>query len=362
MIPVSEPLLGAEEWLNLKDCVETGWIAGGRYVEDFESQWAAYCGKRYGIAVSNGTAALQLALAALELPPGSEVIMPSFTIISCALAAVHNGLVPVLVDVDPETWCMDLEQLHGVLSKKTKAIMPVHMYGHPVDMETLMQFAETEGLYVVEDAAQAHGGEYQRWDNRGKTGSAGHLSCFSFYSNKLVTTGEGGMILTDADYWADKLRSLRNLCFGKSDDRFRHTGLGHNFRMTNMQAAIGVAQIKRLERNVIKKREIAANYRLLLDHPSIQHPVEREWGKNVFWMYGIVLDRPAKAVTDELRAKGIETRPFFRGLHEQPDLLVDGDHFPVTERLSENGFYLPSGVTLTLEQQKEIAKAVLEAL
>ncbi len=361
MIPVCEPLLGGEEWLNLRDCLETGWIAGGRYVEDFEQKWAAYCGKRYGIAVSNGTAALQLALAALELPPGSEVIMPSFTIISCALAAVHNDLIPVLVDVDPDTWCMDLEQLHGVLSRKTRVIMPVHMYGHPVDMETLMQFAEEHGLYVVEDAAQAHGGEYQWLENRAKTGSAGHLSCFSFYSNKLVTTGEGGMILTDADYWAEKLRSLRNLCFGKTD-RFQHTGLGHNFRMTNMQAAIGVAQINRLDRSVQKKREMAVVYRGLLDHPSIQHPVEREWGKNVYWMYGIVLDRAAKPVTDQLRAKGIETRPFFRGLHQQADLLVDGDNFPVTERLSENGFYLPSGVTLTQEQQKEVAQAILEAL
>lgn len=362
MIPVCEPLLGGDEWLNVRDCLESGWIAGGAYVEEFEQKWADYCGKRYGIAVSNGTTALQLALSALELPPGSEVVMPSFTIISCALAAVHNGLKPVLVDVDPDTWCMNLEQLQDVLTKKTRVIMPVHMYGHPVDMESLMQFAEANSLYVVEDAAQAHGGEYQRWDSRGKTGSAGHLSCFSFYSNKLITTGEGGMILTDADYWAETLRSYRNLCFGRGEDRFLHTGLGHNFRMTNLQAAIGVAQIKRLEQSVTAKRKLAQTYRGLLDHPSIQHPVEREWGKNVYWMYGIVLDRPAKPIIRALREKGIETRPFFRGLHEQPDLLVDGDEFPVTERLSQNGLYLPSGVALTLDKATRVANALLELL
>jgi perosamine synthetase len=362
MIPVCEPLIGDEEWQNLRKCVEDNWIAAGRYVQEFEQQWADYCGKRYGVAVANGTVALELAVAALELPPGSEIIMPSFTIISCALAAIRNKLQPVLVDVDPDTWCMDLEQLSQVRTNKTRAIMPVHMYGHPVDMESLMQYAESEGLYVIEDAAQAHGGEYQRWDGRGKAGSAGHMSCFSFYSNKLVTTGEGGMILTDADYWADHLRSFRNLCFGKGDDRFRHTALGHNYRMTDLQAAVGVAQIKRLDQNIKAKRKIAKLYHQLLDHPSIQRPVEREWATNVYWMYGIVLDRPAKPVIKALREKGIETRPFFIGLHEQPDILVDGDNFPVTDRLSRNGLYLPSGVALTEEQIRTVATTLLEIL
>lgn len=362
MIPVCEPLFGAEEWLNLRDCLESGWVGGGHFVEKFESDWSAYCGKRYGVAVSNGTVALQLALAALELPPGSEVIMPSFTIISCALAAVHNGLQPVLVDVEPDTWCMDLSQIEEAITPKTRAIMPVHMYGHPVDMENLMQLAETHNLHVVEDAAQAHGATYQRWDSRERAGQAGHLSCFSFYSNKLVTTGEGGMILTDADYYADKLRSLRNLCFGKGDNRFQHTGLGHNFRMTNMQGALGVAQIKRLDTCVAIKRKLADNYRKLLNHPSIQHPVEREWATNVYWMYGVVLDRPAQPVIAALRERGVESRPFFYGLHQQPDLFVSGDNFPVTEKLSTNGLYLPSGVTLTEHQQQRVAAILLELL
>ncbi len=362
MIPVCEPVLGSDEWQNLRRCLDDNWIAAGRYVEEFEKTWASYCGKRYGVAVANGTVALELAIAALELPPGSEVIMPSFTIISCALAAIRNGLQPVLVDVDPDTWCMDLTQLTEVRTDKTKAIMPVHMYGHPVDMESLMQYAESESLYVVEDAAQTHGGEYQRHDTRDKAGSAGHLSCFSFYSNKLVTTGEGGMILTDADYWADKLRSLRNLCFGKGDHRFQHTGLGHNYRMTDLQAAVGVAQIKRLEHNIKAKRKLAKLYHDLLDHPSIQRPVEMEWATNVYWMYGIVLDRPALPVIKALREMGIETRPFFTGLHEQTDIIVAGDNFPITERLSKNGLYLPSGVTLTAAQIETVAKALLEIL
>ncbi len=362
MIPVCEPLMGGDEWQNLRRCLENNWIAAGRYVQEFEETWAGYCGKRYGIAVSNGTVALELAVAALELPPGSEVIMPSFTIISCALAAIRNRLQPVLVDVDPETWCMDLTQLTDVRTDKTKAIMPVHMYGHPVDMEPLMNWAETERIHVIEDAAQAHGGEYQRLNDWHKTGSAGHLSCFSFYSNKLVTTGEGGMVLTDTDYWAEKIRSMRNLCFGRGDDRFLHTGLGYNYRMTDMQAAVGVAQIKRLDQNVKLKRRIAEQYSQLLQHPSIQLPIERTWATNVYWMYGVVLDRPAKPIIKALREKGIETRPFFRGLHEQPDILVDGDNFPVTERLSTNGLYLPSGVTLTPEQIQTVTTSLLELL
>lgn len=361
-IPVSEPLIGAEEWLNLKDCLETGWIAGGKYVTQFEQQWAEYCGKKHGIAVSNGTTALELAIAALELPSGSEVIMPSFTIISCARAAIQNGLQPVLVDVDPDTWCMDLSQLSSVLTHKTKAIMPVHMYGHPVNMAKLMAFADQEKLYVIEDAAQAHGAEYDISEGRKKAGYAGHLSCFSFYSNKLITTGEGGMVLTDVDYWADHIRSHRNLCFGKGNQRFYHTGLGHNFRMTDMQAAVGVAQIKRLESAVAKKRKIATNYLRLLNHPSIQHPVEQDWGKNVYWMYGIVLDRPAVPVMAALHDEGIETRPFFAGLHEQSCVTVDGDNFPVTERLSRNGFYLPSGVTLTDLQQRTVTDTLMRIL
>lgn len=362
MIPVCEPLIGAEEWINLRSCLESGWIAGGKFIDEFERKWATYCGRKYGVAVSNGTAALQLALASLDLPPGSQVIMPSFTIVSCALAAIHNGLRPLLVDVDPDTWCMDLTQLPDAMNPRVRAIMPVHMYGHPVDMENLMQFAATERLMVVEDAAQAHGAEYERWEGRSVAGGAGDLACFSFYSNKLITTGEGGMVLTDDPALAEHLRSLRNLCFGTGVNRFRHVGIGHNFRMTNMQAAVGVAQLTRLEQNVAAKRRNASRYRELLDHPAIQHPVEKEWAKNVFWMYGIVLDRPAQPVIDTLRAIGIETRPFFVGLHEQAALGLGGGDFPVTERLSRNGFYLPSGVTLTQEQIEETAKAVLEAL
>lgn len=362
MIPVCEPLFGIEEGLNLQRCLDTNWIAGGKFVEQFEQEWAKYCERRYGIAVSNGTAALQVALAALELPYGSEVIIPSFTIMSCALAAVHNNLKPVFVDVEPDTWCLNPNLLRDAITSRTKAIMPVHMYGHPADMEAITKFAQEYGLYVIEDAAQAHGAEYQMGKNRFKAGSTGHLSCFSFYTNKIITTGEGGMILTDSVELAEKLRSLRNLCFGRGDNRFRHVGIGYNFRMTDLQAAIGVAQLRRVELTVDKKRRLAESYRELLQLSGvIQHPIERSWAKNVYWMYGIVLEQVAQPVMVKLRQMGVETRPFFRGLHRQPT-LTSTLSFPITDWLTDHGLYLPSGVAITYEQQQQVAAALKEAL
>src|SRR4030095_15825795 len=219
MIFVNEPLLGQRELEYVSECVQTGWISSaGRFIEEFEKQWATYCGRRYGIAVSNGTVALHTRAACLGLKPGDEVIMPTFTIISCALAVVYNGGVPVLVDCDPRTWCMDVDQVKSKITERTRAIMPVHIYGHPVDMDSILDLAETHGLAVIEDAAEVHGAEYLA--GRGTThpvwrrcGSFGTLSCFSFYANKLITTGEGGMVLTDDRALAEKARSMRNLCF-----------------------------------------------------------------------------------------------------------------------------------------------------
>jgi len=375
-IPVNEPLLGSRELEYVSECVRTGWISSaGRFIEEFEQKWASYCGRRHGIAVSNGTVALQVSAACLGLKPGYEVIMPTFTIISCALAAIYNGAVPVLVDSDPRTWCMDVNQIEAKITLRTRAIMPVHIYGHPVDMDPILELAEKHGLSIIEDAAEVHGAEYLA--GRGTThpawrrcGSFGTLSCFSFYANKLITTGEGGMVLTDDPALAEKARSMRNLCF-QAERRFHHEELGFNFRLTNLQAALGLAQLERFEEIVARKRWIGQEYnRRLAGLKGLQLPVEEPWARNVYWMYGVVLAEEtgmdATVFAQRLKQHGIETRPFFLGLHEQPvfhqrGLFVE-ERFPVTERIARQGLYFPSGLALTTEQLDEVCAAVHEVL
>jgi perosamine synthetase len=376
VIPVNEPLLrDREEELVLK-CLRSGWISSaGGFIESFEQGWADYCGRRYGIAVSNGTAALQLALACIGLKPGDEVILPSFTIISCALAVIYNGGVPVLVDCDPRTWCMDVDQVKRKITQKTRAIMPVHIYGHPVDMDPLIDLAKAHNLAVVEDAAEAHGAEYLSRRNASasawrRCGSFGDMSCFSFYANKLVSTGEGGMALTDDPELAERARSFRNLCF-QPDRRFYHEELGFNFRLTNLQAALGVAQLERMEQIVACKRSMGQTYNLLLkDIDRLKLPAEEPWAKSVYWMYGVVLldkaGMDANELAQRLKERGVETRPFFLGMHEQPVLKKRGlfmdENYPVTERLARRGLYLPSGLALTEEQLKQVSGALHEVL
>jgi perosamine synthetase len=358
------------------ECLRTGWISSaGTFIEDFEQRWAAYCGKQYGIAVSNGTAALQLAVACIGLKPGDEVILPAFTIISCVLAVIYNAGVPVLVDSDPRTWCMDVEQVKDKISRKTRAIMPVHIYGHPVDMDPLLNLAEQHGLAVIEDAAEAHGAEYLSRRNTTNSvwrrcGSFGDLSCFSFYANKLVTAGEGGMVLTNDSGLAEKARSLRNLCF-QPDRRFYHKELGFNFRLTNLQAALGLAQLERIDQTVAKKRWMGQTYnRLLKDIDGLELPPEEPWARNVYWMYGVVLSEKlgmdASQFAQRLQQREIETRPFFLGMHEQPAFhkrgLFVGENYPVAERLARRGLYLPSGLALTEEQLMHVCEAVHEVL
>jgi perosamine synthetase len=363
MIPVNEPLVGKSEADYTAECLRTGWISSeGRFIREFEKRWAAYCGMKYGVAMSNGTVALQAAVACLGLSPGDEVIMPTFTIVSCALAVVYNHGLPVLVDSDADTWCMDPARIEERITKNTKAIMPVHMYGHPVEMDPVLELATRHGLTVIEDAAEAHGATYKGR----RCGGLGNLSCFSFYANKIVTTGEGGMVLTNDEQLAERLRSLRNLGF-RSDRRFYHTELGHNFRLTNVQAAIGVAQLERIEQSLAQKRWMGQAYtERLKDLPQLQLPVEREWATNVYWMYGVVLRESAGMDAAEfarrLAERGVMTRPFFLGMHEQPVFkqmgLFQGETYPVAERLARRGLYLPSGMTLTQEQIDAVSKAV----
>jgi len=376
MIAVNEPLLGDRELEYVTECIKTGWISSaGHFIEEFEEKWAAYCGMAHGVAVSNGTTALQVAVGCLDFDPGDEVIMPTFTIISCALAILENGGIPVLVDCDPRTWCMDVLQVEARITPRTRAIMPVHIYGHPVDMDPLISLADKYHLEIVEDAAEVHGAEYLSgrfgddpvWK---RCGGMSDISTFSFFANKLITTGEGGMVLTNNAQYAEKARSLRNLCF-RSDRRFYHTELGYNFRLTNLQAALGLAQMERFAHIIEKKRWMGAAYtERLKDIEVLQLPVEEPWARQVYWMYSVVLDESsgmdAVEFARRLQDMGIQTRPFFLGMHEQPVFhdrgLFLNEHYPVAERIARQGLYLPSGLALTEDQLDEVCKAVHQIL
>jgi len=355
MIPVNEPLLDGMEKKLLIECIETGWISSdGPFVNDFENKFASYLGVDYGIAVCNGTAAIETALYAAGISKDDEVIMPSFTIISCALGVIRLSAIPVLVDVDSETWNMDVSQIESRITAKTKAIMPVHIYGHPVDMDPLLEIAEKYNLIVIEDAAEVHGAEYK---NR-KCGNLGHISIFSFYANKIITTGEGGMVMTSDSNMAERAKSYRNLCFNP-EKRFLHMELGQNYRMTNLQAAIGIAQLSRIEEFIQIKRRLGEYYKKKLSvFDGVKCQVEKPWAKTVYWMYCIELNNSlginADEVIEKLEESGIGSRPFFQGLHKQPALrkmgLFEDEHYPVTERISDQGLYLPSGLTLKEEK------------
>jgi len=365
MIPISEPLFISGEKEHLARCIEQGWISSeGPFVKEFEERFSAYVGRQHGVAVSSGTAALEIALEAMDLKPGDEVIMPTFTIMSCALAVVAQGGVPVFVDAEPDTWNSDMTKIEAGINEKTRALMAVHTYGHPCDMDVLVHLAKKYNLLLIEDAAEAHGAEYKRK----KCGGFGDISCFSFYANKIVNTGEGGMVLTNNPQYAERARTLRNLAFQKGN-RFHHEELARNYRMTNLQAAVGVAQMKNIERLVQIKRENARKYTERLCYvKGLQLPHEKEWAKNVYWTYGIVLDEAtgftAERFAAALAEKGIATRPFFYPLHLQPVWHKKGitintaDAYPVAERIATQGLYLPSGLGLKEKQIEEVCAAV----
>ncbi|MBE0476877.1 MAG: DegT/DnrJ/EryC1/StrS family aminotransferase [Coriobacteriia bacterium] len=368
-VPVNEPLLDGNEKAYLAECVETGWISSeGPFVRRFEEEMAALTGRRHAVAVTNGSSALELAVELLDIGSGDEVMIPAFTIISCAAPVVRRGATPVVVDADPATWTMDVGALAPLVTPRTRAIMPVHIYGLPVDMDAVLEIARRHGLAVIEDAAEAHGLTY-----RGRPcGSFGDMSIFSFYPNKHVTSGEGGMLLTDDEHLAARARSKRNLCF-KPERRFVHDDLGYNLRMSNLQAAVGVAQIERLPGFIARKHEMGRRYgELLADIEGLQLPAPRtEYAENDYWVYGVVLDdsvpADAREVMRRLGERGIGTRPFFYPMHLQPVFrgrgLFAGVSCPVSERLGERGFYLPSGLALTEAQMERVAgelRAVLE--
>ncbi len=367
-ISVSEPLLNGNEKRYLAECIDSGWISSeGPFVKDFERRFSSNVGREYGIAVSSGTAALEVAVAALGIGDGDEVIMPTFTIISCAAAVIRAGGVPVLVDCDPVTWNMDVSQIKSRITAKTKAIMAVHIYGLPVDMNPVLELAAKHNLFVIEDAAQAHSLYYKDTP----CGSFGDVSIFSFYPNKLITTGEGGMVITDDEQIAERCQSLRNLCFQR-DRRFVHEQLGWNYRMTNIQAALGVAQLERIEEFAIRKRQIGLQYtELLSDVECIALPAESTgYADNIYWIYGVVLNDDvafdAAEAMSRLKELKIGTRPFFWPMHEQPVFnkmgLFENETHPVAQRLARRGFYIPSGLTLTDEVIEYVAGSLKEVL
>jgi perosamine synthetase len=346
------------------ECVQTGWVSSqGRFVTAFEAAFAERCGARHGIACTSGTTALHLALTAAGVGPGDEVIIPAFTMVASANAVSHLGARPVLVDAEPRTWNLDLDQVAAALGPRTKAVCPVHTYGLPVDMTALATLAERRGLWVIEDAAEAHGAT-----DRGRpTGSLGHLGCFSFYANKIVTTGEGGMVTTDDAELAGLCRTLRDHAFSP-ERHFWHKLRGYNYRMTNLQAAVGLAQVERFDELVAIRRRNAAWYRRRLEGVrGLVLPPEREGAESVYWMYSVLVTPEFGMDRDDLRAHlaeaGIETRTFFIPMHRQPAYVDDyaGRSFPVAERLCEQGVNLPSGATLTAEDIDRVADAILGA-
>lgn len=368
MIPVNQPLLDGNEKKYLIECIESGWISSeGPFVARFEQEFAARVGRRHGVAVCNGTAAIDAVIDALGLGPGDEVIVPTFTIISCVSQIARCGARAVVVDCDPVTWNMDVAQIEPKITARTRAIMVVHIYGLAVDMEPVLELAAKHGLRVIEDAAEVHG---QTWRGR-PCGSFGDVSVFSFYPNKHVTTGEGGMIVTDDDALAEACRSLRNLCF-QPERRFVHERLGWNLRMTNLQAALGVAQLESLDRTIARKRRIGERYSDgLAGLRGVQLPLARTGNcENIYWVYGLVLGEStgmdAARAMKALAERGVGCRPFFYPLHLQPVLRrmgwFEGETHPVAERIARQGFYIPSGVGLTdaqLDTVVEHVKAVL---
>ncbi len=365
-IPVNTPLLDGNEKKYLNECIDTGWISSeGPFVKKLEKEFSAYTGQKYGSCVANGSVAIDVAIRAMKTGYGweddDEVIVPNFTIISTAQSLVYNNLKPVFVDADPLTWNIDVSKIEEMITPKTRAIMVVHIYGLPTDMDKLFELAKKYDLKIIEDAAQAHG---QTYKNK-KCGGMSDISTFSFYANKHIACGEGGMVMTSSDDLIEKVNYYKNLCFSK--DRFVHYDLGWNFRMSNLQAAVAYAQFEKLEKSIQKKKEMGARYQELLKDIPAQLPVHKtDYAENNYWVFGLVLNDDvkfnAKEAMQKLADKGIGCRPFFYPLNEQPVFkklgISDDIKRPVSARLYERGFYIPSGLGLSDADMDRVVKEV----
>ena len=359
-IPIYEPDLSGREEKYVLDAVRSGWISYlGEYCDRFERDFAKFCGTRYAIATCNGTVALHLALATLDIGPGDEVILPTLTFVATANAIKYTGATPIFADVDPITWNIDPDDVARLITPHTKAIMPVHIYGHPADMAQINAIAQEYDLYMVEDAAEAHGAEI----NGERTGSFGHIAAFSLMANKIITTGEGGMVTTNDEAIMKRARYLRDHAMNP-ERRYWHDEVGFNYRMTNLQAAVGVAQLERAEQFIARKRRIAEIYDdYLTGLPGLTTPAELPGYTNVYWMYSVLLDDGFALTRDELvpalRKQGIDSRPFFHPLDTMPMYQSDNPR-PVALDLSRRGINLPSAPTLADEQVVYICNTLRE--
>lgn len=371
MIPVADPLIAKNAQRYLVRCLKSGWISSkGPIVKRFEQQFAAFAGATYGVATNSGTSALHLALAAIDIGPGDEVIIPALTMIATALPAVYLRAMPVLVDSEPETGNIDASKIEAKITKRTRAIIPVHLHGHPAAMGAILELAKKYHLAVIEDAAEAHGAQILLNNTWRTVGGIGDVGCFSFYANKIITTGEGGIAVTNSKKLAERMRALRNFARA-GGQHFLHTEIGFSYRMSSLQAALGIAQLEVAKKSVAKKRAIAKRYSRLLSSPplpSVTLPIEHADAKSVFWQYGILLENQStrNRVALFLKKHNIETRPFFIPLHQQPAFikrgLFRGERYPVAEQLSQRGLCLPSGLTIANQQISSVCHTLQKAL
>lgn len=360
-IPVSEPSITHREIEYVMDAVKSGWVSSlGKYIEIFEQNFAKYVGTKYALTVCNGTTALHLALVSLGIKKGDEVIVPDLTFVATANAVVYTGAKPIFADIDPQTWCIDPEDVRIKITPKTKAIIPVHLYGHPADIDTINEIAKENALYVIEDAAEAHGAEYKGK----KVGSIGTCGIFSFYGNKIITTGEGGMLTTNDEKLYKRAKFLKDHAMS-IEKRYWHPEVGYNYRMTNIQAALGLAQLERIEDLIKQKKGVFELYKDCLNIEGIVLNQQKEWAKNVYWMVCILVNDSVGVSRDELmkrlRERGIDTRPFFYPMTELP--MYGGKPInPVAKDISKRGINLPSSSNLSREDVSYIYQGIKEAI
>jgi perosamine synthetase len=368
-IPVNEPLFVGNEIKYLTDCIQTGWVSSdGKFVKKFESKFAKKVNRKYSSAVSSGSAALELALSSLDIKKNDEIILPNFTIVSCLLPILRAGAKPILIDCNFKDWNCSAEEIIKRITSKTKVIILVHIYGLTADLDKILKIAKKKNIKIIEDAAEVHGLKYKKK----MCGSFGDISTFSFYANKSITTGEGGMLLTDDKKIYKEINRLKNLYFGEGNERFIHNKLGWNYRMSNLQAAVGLAQLENLNLNIRKRRKIGKIYSSGLKELSkfFHLPIKsKPYCNNVYWVYGLVIKKEFKFLASRfmsvLKKKGVGTRPFFFPLNEQPIMkkFKNRTHkFPNSDYISKYGFYIPSGLGMNETQQNTVIKKIKEAV
>jgi perosamine synthetase len=356
-IPISKPYIGPREKELVLDALNSGWVSSiGKYIDEFEANFARYCGTQYALAVSNGTTGLHLALATLDLQPGDEVIVPDLTFVATANAVAYTGATPVLADIDPDTLCIDPASVKSLISARTKAIIPVHLYGHPADMDALMQIGDAHGLAIIEDAAEAHGAEYKGR----KVGGLGKCGVFSFYGNKVITTGEGGMLTTNDQEFYQRAKRLRDHAMSPQR-RYFHEERGFNYRITNLQAALGVAQLERIDEFLDRRAEIMSWYNQeIASADDIRFNRVKNWAKSAFWMVCLEvdwLDEPRRdTLMQALKARGIDSRPYFCTMSSMP--MYAQSPLPISARKAQIGLNLPSYFELTRTEVQRIGSDV----